>query len=62
MARASGRVVRGEVDKSDFKTSTKFFTSLQNEVRQSLHEDEGTSGKKRKVDADPSEKSSRFKL
>jgi hypothetical protein len=62
MARASGKVVRGERDDSDFKTSTKFFKTLQSEVQQSLRGDDDNSGKKRKLGEDQSTKSSKFKL
>ncbi len=62
MARAAGKVVRGEVDDSDFKTSTKFFKNLQNEVQLSLRDGNDNSGKKRKAGGEQSTKSSKFKL
>ena len=62
MARASGKVIRGEVDTNDFKTSTKFFKNLQDEVQQSLRGDDQDSTKKRKYGEDQSTKSSKFKL
>jgi U3 small nucleolar RNA-associated protein MPP10 len=53
MARASGRVIQGEIDKNaDFKTSTKFFERMQADVQNSIRgdkTDETSSNKKRKL-------------
>lgn len=62
MARASGKVVRGEVDdNTDFKTSAKFFKRMQDDVQQSLKDDDKT-GAKRKYGDSEATKSSKFKL
>ena len=64
MARASGKVIKGEVDKnSDYKTSTKFFQKMQSHVQSSIRDANGDSNgsKKRKAGQD-SVKSSKFKL
>lgn len=63
MARASGKVVRGELDdNTDFKTSAKFFQRMQNDVQQSLNTENDIVGKKRKVTGNEVNKSSRLKL
>ncbi len=63
MARASGRVVQGEVESNaDFKTSAKFFQKMQSDVQQLLHNEDGAADKKRKRDGEGSAKSSKFKL
>lgn len=63
MARASGKVIRGEVDdNTDFKTSAKFFQRMQNEVKHSLEDEGDMSRKKRKHGGEKSNKSSKFKL
>jgi len=62
MARASGRVVTGEIDhNADYKTSAKFFQKMQSDVQLSLKDDD-TNEKKRKRKSDDSKKSSSFKL
>lgn len=64
MARASGKVVKGEVDKNaDYKTSTKFFQKMQSHVQSSIRDgnDDSSASKKRKTVQD-SIKSSKFKL
>jgi len=62
MARASGKVVRGEVDdNTDFKTSAKFFKRMQDDVQQTLKDDDKT-GAKRKYGDSETAKSSKFKL
>jgi U3 small nucleolar RNA-associated protein MPP10 len=64
MARASGKVVKGEVDRnSDYKTSAKFFQKMQSHVQSSIRDgnDDSNGSKKRKADQD-SVKSSKFKL
>jgi len=63
MARASGRVVTGEVDpNADYKTSTKFFQKMQSDIQMSL-DDSGDNGKKRKRnETGDAKKSSAFKL
>ena len=62
MARASGKLVSGEIDdqNADFKTSAKFFQKMQSDVQMSLKEDDSSS-KKRKRNEEVS-KSSSFKL
>lgn len=61
MARASGKLVSGEVDQNaDFKTSAKFFQKMQTDVQMSLKQDDANS-KKRKRNHEAS-KSSAFKL
>jgi len=62
MARASGKVVTGDIDHdTDYKTSTKFFQRMQSEVQQSINED--VSGNKRKRNGtEDTKKSSSFKL
>jgi len=63
MARASGKVIRGEVeDNTDFKTSAKFFQRMQNDVQQSLADGGDADGKKRKLGGEETVKSSKFKL
>jgi len=63
MARASGKVIRGEVeDNTDFKTSAKFFQRMQNDVQQSLADGGDSDGKKRKLGGEETVKSSKFKL
>jgi hypothetical protein len=63
MARASGKVVRGEIDKNtDYKTSAKFFQKMQNDVQQSLREGDESAGAKRKHGETEVSKSSQFKL
>merc|ERR1712151_1122564 len=48
MARASGKLVSGEIDQNaDFKTSAKFFQKMQSDVQMSLKQDDSSS-KKRK--------------
>ena len=63
MARASGKVVRGEVDdNTDFKTSAKFFKRMQDDVQQTIKDDDTTGAKKRKYGDSETGKSSKFKL
>jgi U3 small nucleolar RNA-associated protein MPP10 len=63
MARASGRVVTGEIDhNADFKTSAKFFQKMQSDVQMSLKDDGENNKKRKRNDADDSKKSSSFKL
>lgn len=62
MARASGRVVTGEIDhNTDYKTSTKFFQKMQSDVQMSLNGDD-SNDKKRKRDEKDQKKSSSLKL
>ena len=63
MARASGRVITGEIDtNADYKTSTKFFAKMQTDVQMAIKDD--GDGKKRKWNGgdDDGKKSSSFKL
>jgi U3 small nucleolar RNA-associated protein MPP10 len=64
MARASGKVIKGEVDKnSDYKTSTKFFQKMQSHVQSSIRDANGDSnGSKKRKAGQESVKSSKFKL
>lgn len=63
MARASGKVVRGEVDdNTDYKTSAKFFQKMQNDVKLSLRDDDESNGAKRKYEGSENARSSKFKL
>ena len=67
MARASGKVITGEIDAdADYKTSAKFFQKMQTDVQMSIKGDgsDGLNGKKRKWNGgeDDGKKSSSFKL
>lgn len=61
MARASGKLVSGEIDQNaDFKTSAKFFQKMQSDVQMSLKQDDSSSKKRKRNDE--ASKSSSFKL
>ena len=64
MARASGKVIEGEIDKdADFKTSTKFFQKMQDNVEQSIRGDsESNLGKRKRGTMQEGSKSSSFKM
>jgi U3 small nucleolar RNA-associated protein MPP10 len=64
MARASGKVVEGEIDKdTDFKTSAKFFQKMQANVEQSIRGDsESNLGKRKRGTIQEGSKSSSFKM
>jgi len=65
MARASGKVVTGEIDTStEYKTSARFFEKMQADVEQTVHPDSGTGGKRKRnpYGDDENRKSSAFKL
>ena len=65
MARASGKVIEGEIDTDkDFKTSAKFFQKMQANVEHSIRDDiESTLGKrKRGFEPSSGSKSSSFKM
>jgi hypothetical protein len=66
MARASGKVITGEIDHdADYKTSTKFFQKMQSDVQMSVHgsgDGDDLSKKRKRGGMDDSRKSSSFKL
>lgn len=65
MARASGKVVTGEIDtNTEYKTSAKFFEKMQADVEQTVHPDSETGGKRKRNSYadDGNRKSSAFKL
>eukprot|EP00559_Dactyliosolen_fragilissimus_P000610 CAMPEP_0184864418 /NCGR_PEP_ID=MMETSP0580-20130426/14866_1 /TAXON_ID=1118495 /ORGANISM="Dactyliosolen fragilissimus" /LENGTH=939 /DNA_ID=CAMNT_0027363195 /DNA_START=41 /DNA_END=2860 /DNA_ORIENTATION=- len=66
MARASGKVVRGEVSAdSDYKTSTKFFERLQQDVETTIQGDNGNDDilkKRKRGDMESINSSSKLKL
>lgn len=63
MARASGRVVTGEIDNNaDFKTSAKFFQKMQSDVQMSLKEDGSNDKKRKRNGSNVTKRSSSFKL
>jgi U3 small nucleolar RNA-associated protein MPP10 len=63
MARASGRVITGEIDQNeDYKTSAKFFQKMQTDVQMSLTEDDSNMKKRKRDGTEDTKKSSSFKL
>ena len=63
MARASGRVITGEIDQNeDYKTSAKFFQKMQSDVQMSLTEDDPNMKKRKRDGTEDTKKSSSFKL
>ena len=63
MARASGKVITGEIDhNADYKTSTKFFQKMQSDIQMSLNDDGANSKKRKRNESEATKRSSSYKL